>query len=102
MPLVRNMLPTDTYQPKAGEHLLRLANSGDVPLYIGIRNGEYMLAQPPSEPQPVYVLTKEQYVRMQQQFQLQTAYKNWVTSGLLTLVEITQLPEATEPPARAS
>lgn len=86
------------YQPAADERLLQLANTGEVPLYIGIRNGEYMIAAAAGEPQVVYVLTETQWVRTQQQMQLQPTYKKWVASGLLTLTELDSVPAPTPPP----
>lgn len=93
MSQVRNIADGDPYEPQPGEHLLQLANTGDVPLYIGIRRGEFMLAAPVGDPVRTYILTEEQYVRLQQQMQLQAAYKDWVTSGLLTLVDPTVVPD---------
>jgi|SRR3954463_9143626 hypothetical protein len=98
MPLVRNIAEGGTYQPAAGERLLQLPNTGDVPLYIGIRNGEYMISAAVGEPLVTYVLTETQWVRLQQQLQLQATYKKWVASGLLTLVEVPELPVPVAPP----
>lgn len=81
------------YTPAPGEHLLQLQNTGDVPLYIGIRNGEYMIAPPAgASSTTTYVLTQEQRVRLQQQIQLQATYREWIASGLLTLAEVADLP----------
>src|SRR5262245_20075255 len=98
MPQVR-FIAIGPYLPGPGERLLLLQNSGDrTPLYIGIRNGEYMIAQPMGTSQPTYVLTEEQWVRMQQQLAAQPAYVSWVQSGLLTLVEQASVPEPPPPP----
>lgn len=98
MPMVRNIAAGGTYVPAPGEHLLQLQNAGDVPLYIGIRKGEYLMAFAPGAPQVTYVLTEEQWVRMQQQMQLMATYKSWVSSGLLTLTEIPELAPPPPPP----
>lgn len=98
MPMVRNIAEGGTYIPQPGERLLQLNNTGETPLYIGIRKGEYMIAASAGAPLVTYVLTEEQWVRLQQQMQLQPAYKSWVASGLLTLVELDELPEAEPPP----
>lgn len=107
---VRFIAPGEPYEVQPGERLLQLANTGETPLFIGIRNGEYMIAAPASEPgvtaPPVppttlatYVLTQEQYVRLQQQIQLQPTYRAWIASGLLTLTELQEVPVAqTETP----
>lgn len=91
MPLVRN-IDKGPYEPAVGERLLQLRNTAEVPLYLGIRKGEYMIAAAPDGPQVTYILTDEQYVRMQQQLALQTTYKNWIASGILTIVEVDDLP----------
>jgi hypothetical protein len=103
--MIRNIAEGGTYVPTAGEHLLQLVNAGDVPLYVGIRKGEYMIAPAAGAPQFTYVLTEEQWVRLQQQMATAT-YKSWVASGLLTLSELSELvppeePPAEEPPAEA-
>lgn len=97
MPIVRNIAEGTGYQPAPGERLLQLVNTGEVPLYLGIRNGDYMIAAPSGEPQVTYVLVEEQWVRLQQQLKLQITYKNWIASGLLTLTEVAELPEPTPP-----
>lgn len=84
MPLVRNIADTTGYERQPGEVLLDFTNTGDVPLYVGIRKGEYMVAAPASAPQVTYILTNEQCVRLQQQGQISSAYREWVASGLLT------------------
>lgn len=111
MPLVRTVAEGEEYQPAAGERLLQLQNTGDVPLYLGIRNGEYLVAAvvaaetqalPGKPPKPTadttYILTTEQYVRLQQQLALQTTYKNWIASGLLTIVEVASVSPSSSPP----
>lgn len=98
MPIVRNIAEGVGYQPAPGERLLQLVNAGETQLYIGIRNGDYMIAAPAGEAQVTYVLVQEQWVRLQQQLKLQITYKNWIAAGLLTLVEVDELPEP-EPPA---
>jgi hypothetical protein len=98
MPLVRNIAEGGVYQPAAGERLLQWQNTAQVPLYLGIRKGEYMIAATADGPQVTYVLTEEQYVRLQQQLASQAAYKNWIASGLLTLVEVDELPVPPPPP----
>lgn len=93
MPSVRKLAEGEVYQQQAGERLLQLENTGDVPLYVGIRNGQYMIAAPSDVmPEPTYVLTEEQWVRLQQQLQSQAVYKGWIASGLLALVEVVPPP----------
>jgi hypothetical protein len=101
MPLVRNIAEGGTYQPAAGERLLQLQNNAAVPLYIGIKKGEYMIAATADNPQATYVLTEEQWVRLQQQIASQVTYKNWISSGLLALVEVAELPVPPPPPPAA-
>jgi|SRR3954463_16212334 hypothetical protein len=98
MSQVRNIADGDPYEPQPGEHLLQLANTGDVPLYLGIRRGEFMLAAAAGEPVRTYILTEEQYVRLQQQLAMQAAYKEWLASGLLTLVDPTVVVPPPPPP----
>jgi hypothetical protein len=98
MPLLRNFAEGEAYAPLQGERLLQLQNTGLVPLYLGIRKGEFMIAATAENPQVTYLLTEEQFVRLQQQIAAQAAYKNWIASGLLTLVEVPQLPAAPPPP----
>lgn len=106
MPLVRKVPEGEAYQPQAGERLLQLVNTGDTPLSIGIRRGEYMIATAAGDTeQPTYVLTEEQWVRLQQQLQMQATYKNWLATGLLTLREVPEVivppPEPEPPPERS-
>src|SRR3954469_21536790 len=98
MPLVRNIAEDGVYQPAGGERLLQLQNNATVPLYIGIKKGEYMIAATADGPQVTYVLTEEQWVRMQQQLASQITYKNWIANGLLALVEVSELPVPEPPP----
>ncbi len=95
---VRFIAPGDPYTVQPGERLMQLENTGDVPLYVGIRNGEYMIAAAAGDPVVTYVLTQEQYVRLQQQLQLQPTYKSWIASGLLTLTELQEVPVTETPP----
>lgn len=99
MPMLRSIAAGDTYQPAAGEHLLRLQNTADVPLYIGIRKDEYMIAAIATDPQVTYVLTEEQWVRLQQRLRATPIYQNWIARGILTLTEVTELPTARAPAA---
>lgn len=96
MPSVRYIPEGEAYQPAAGEHLLQLQNAGSVPLYIGILKGEYMVATTGTQA-GAFLLDNEQWVRLQQQLKRQATYKSWVSSGLLTLVEVPELPVPTPP-----
>lgn len=86
MPMVRNIADAAGYVRQPGEVLLDWTNTGEVPLCIGIRRGEYMIAAPAGAEQVTYILTHEQCVRLQQQGQISSAYRDWVASGLLTFV----------------
>lgn len=88
MPLVRNYAEGESFELLPGERALQLTSSADVPLYVGIRKGEFMLARPVAEPPPTYVLTEEQYVRLEQQVRLQVTYKSWLKDGLLVITEV--------------
>jgi hypothetical protein len=94
---VRNIPAGEAYEPLPGEQLLQLT-AAEAQLYVGIRKGEYMLAQP--EPAVTYVLTQEQSVRLRQQLKLQPTYQSWVKTGLLTITDVTVPPEPppVEPP----
>jgi len=94
MPLVRNYATGEVYELLPGEYALQLASTADVPLYVGIRKGEFLLARPADG--PTYVLTEEQYVRLQQQLKTQVTYKNWVKDGLLVITDVTT-PEPPPP-----
>jgi len=97
MPLVRHFAEGESYELQPGEVLLQLGNTADVPLYIGIRKGEFLIAQPADEPQLTYVLTEEQHVRLQQQLKLQVTYKGWLKTGLLTITDVTVPPDPPPP-----
>lgn len=96
MPLVRNFADGETYELLPGERALQLTSTAEVPLYVGIRKGEFMYARPAAEPLVTYVLTEEQYVRLQQQIKSQLTYKNWIRDGLLVLTEVEPPPPLPE------
>lgn len=98
MPRVRTVAEGEAYKPAAGEHLLQLQSTAEVPLYVGIKKGEYMIAATDDPPQVTYLLTEEQWVRLQQQVASQLAYKNWIAGGILVLVEVAELPVPEPPP----
>lgn len=107
MPLVKHYAEGETYELQPGEHLLQLQSTAEVPLHVGIRKGEYMIAYPAAEPMVTYVLTDEQAVRLQQQVQTQVTYRNWLKDGILTVVDMTEppllarwLPKSAPPEAR--
>jgi len=88
MPSIRHLAEgAPTYEPKPGERLLRLETTATVPLLVGIRRGEYLLAEPAGG--RTYVLTEEQHVRLQQQLAAQPTYQAWLRDGLLTITDLT-------------
>jgi len=97
VPHVRHLAAdAPTYEPKPGERVLRLETAAEVPqLFVGIGRGEYLLAAPTGS---TYVLTEEQYVRLQQQLAAQATYQAWQRDGLLTITDAATVPPDPPPP----